>query len=153
MQKLRDLGRRQQRHRNPVMFGDYAADLYHLGIRRFPLDSRLQSLGAVMRRIFAAFAVSLMGGALQAQWLQQPTPGSPMQASVLRPVDTTRSRDTFDQHGTACAGRKDSAGGSNTLASPPRGGVSVRTLAHKPSKAAGKAFHRGVRAWNEGQSD
>jgi hypothetical protein len=36
---------------------------------------------------------------------------------------------------------------------PPRGGVSARTLAHKPSKAAAKAFDRAFRAWNKGQSD
>jgi Flp pilus assembly protein TadD len=41
----------------------------------------------------------------------------------------------------------------SNIVSPPRGGVSARTLHHKHSKAAGKAFNQGVRAWNKGQSE
>jgi tetratricopeptide (TPR) repeat protein len=37
--------------------------------------------------------------------------------------------------------------------SPSRGGVSARALAHKPSKAANRAFERAGRAWKKGQSE
>jgi tetratricopeptide (TPR) repeat protein len=35
----------------------------------------------------------------------------------------------------------------------PRGGVSARALSHKHSKPAGKAYDRGLRAWNKGQTE
>ena len=106
-----------------------------------------------MSRMFAAIAI-LMGGALQARWLQQqPLPGVPAQASAPRLPDTPHSRDTFDPDRMGCSGSKDPACGSSILVSPPRGGVSARTLAHKPSKAAVTAFKRGVRAWDKGQYD
>ena len=101
-----------------------------------------------MSRMFAAIALGLMGGALQAGWLQQPTQGIPDPWQI----DTPHSRDTFDPDVTACAGSKDPACGSNVV-SLPRGFVSARTLAHKPSKAAVQAFNRRVRAWNKGQND
>ena len=95
-----------------------------------------------------AIALGLKGEALQAQGLQQPTPGMP----EPRELDTPRSKDTFDQDAITCSG-KDTTCGSNILVRPPRGGVSARTLAHKPSKAAVEAFNRGVQAWDKGQSD
>jgi tetratricopeptide (TPR) repeat protein len=104
--------------------------------------------------MFAAIALGLMGGALQAGWLQQqPLPGVPAQASAPPPTDTLHSRNTFDPDRTDCSGSKDPACGSSILVSPPRGSVSARTLAHKPSKAAVTAFERGVRAWSKGQSE
>jgi tetratricopeptide (TPR) repeat protein len=101
-----------------------------------------------MAAILAAIALGLMEGALQAGWLQQPTPGIPDPWQI----DTPHSRDRFDPDVTACAGSKDPACGSNVV-SLPRGGVSTRTLTHKPSKAAVHAFNRGVRAWDKGQYD
>src|SRR5215831_5223319 len=101
-----------------------------------------------MSRILAAIALGLMGGALHAEWLQQPTQRIPDPWQI----DTPHSRDPFDPDGMACAGSKDPACGFN-IASLPRGGVSARTLAHKRSKAAVQAFKRGVRAWNKGESD
>jgi tetratricopeptide (TPR) repeat protein len=101
-----------------------------------------------MAAILAAIALGLMGGALQAGWLQQPTPGIPDPWQI----DTPHSRDRFDPDVTACAGSKDPASGSNVV-SLPHGGVSARTLAHKPPKAAVQAFNRGVRAWNKSQND
>jgi len=84
-----------------------------------------------------AIALGLTGGTLQAEWPQQ-TQGIP---------------DPFDQDATACRGSRDPACGPNILSSPLRGGVSARRLAHKPSKAAVKAFNQGLRAWNKGESD
>ena len=95
-----------------------------------------------------AVALGLTGGALQAEWLQQPTQEIPDSWQI----DTPHSRDTFDPDVTACAGSKDPACGSNVV-SLPRGGVSARTLAHKPSKAAVQTFNRGVRALDKGQYD
>jgi tetratricopeptide (TPR) repeat protein len=99
-----------------------------------------------MAAILAAIALGLMGGALQAGWLQQPTQGIPDPWQI----DTPHSRDRFDPDVTACAASKDPACGSNVV-SLPHGGVSARTLAHKRSKAAVQAFSRGVRAWDKGQ--
>jgi tetratricopeptide (TPR) repeat protein len=101
-----------------------------------------------MNRIFAAISLGLIDGALQAEWLQQPTPGIPDPWQI----DAPHSRDILDQDVSACAGSEDPACGSNVV-SLPRGGVSARRLAHKPSKAAVKAFNRGVRAWDKGQYD
>jgi tetratricopeptide (TPR) repeat protein len=101
-----------------------------------------------MKRIFAAITLGLLTEAYQAQGLQQPKPGIP----DPRQLDTPRSKDTLDQDAMACSG-KDPACGSNILVRPPRGGVSARTLAHKPSKAAVEAFNRGVRAWNKSEID
>jgi Flp pilus assembly protein TadD len=101
-----------------------------------------------MTRIFAAIALGLLGGTLQAQGLQQPTTGIPDPWQI----DAQHSRDPLDPDVTACAGSKDPACGSNVV-SVPRGGVSARTLAHKPSKAAVQAFNRGVRALDKGQYD
>ena len=94
-----------------------------------------------MTKIFAAIILGLMGGALQAGWLQQPTQGIPDPWQI----DTPHSRDPFDPDVMACASSKDPACGSN-IASLPRGGVSARTLAYKHSKAADKAFNQGHRA-------
>jgi len=105
-----------------------------------------------MTRILAAITLGLMGRALLAQWPAQPPPGVPAQAPDPRQIDTPHSKDTLDQDAMACPG-KDPACGSDILVRPPRGGVSARTLAHKPSKAAAKAFDRAFRAWNKGQSD
>jgi tetratricopeptide (TPR) repeat protein len=106
-----------------------------------------------MMRIFVAVVLGLMGGALQGQWLQQSAVGSPAQARDPAQIDSPHSSDPFDQDVTACSRSKDLACGSNILVSPPRGGVSAGTLAHKHSKAAVQAFNRGHRAWNKGQSE
>jgi tetratricopeptide (TPR) repeat protein len=100
-----------------------------------------------MMRIFAAIALGLMTEAHQAQGLQQPPSGTPAPGQI----DTPHSRDVFDEDAT-CPGR-DLACGSTILASPPRGGVSARTLAHQPPRAAVKAFNRAAQAWNKGQND
>ena len=105
------------------------------------------------RNAASYLTILVMSGALQAQGLQQPPPGSPMQAPDPGQLDTPHSRDPFDQDATACPGTKDPACGPNILASPPRGGISARTLAHKPSKAAVEAFNRAAQAWNKGQND
>jgi tetratricopeptide (TPR) repeat protein len=106
-----------------------------------------------MAAILAVIALGMMGGALQAQWLQQPPSAVSGQIPDPRQIDTPHSRDTFDKDKTACAGTQDMACGSNIFVSPPRGVVSARTLGHKHSKAAVQAFNRGVRAWRKGQND
>ena len=58
----------------------------------------------------------------------------------------------MNQDATACPGGGIPPCASN-IVSPPRGGVSARTLRNKPSKAAGKALKQGVRAWDKGQYD
>jgi tetratricopeptide (TPR) repeat protein len=102
-----------------------------------------------MKRIFAAIALGLMCGAHQAQGFQLPAPGTPAPGQI----DSPHSGDVFGQDATACRGSGDPACASSILASPPLGGVSARTLAHKHPKAADKAFNQGHRAWNKGQSD
>ena len=102
-----------------------------------------------MSRVFAAIALGLMCGVNQAKGLQLPTPEAPAPGQI----DTPHSGHDFDQDATACPGSTDPVCASSILASPPRGGVSARTLAHKHSKAADKAFNQGHRAWNKGQSD
>jgi hypothetical protein len=105
-----------------------------------------------MAAILAAIALGLMSGALQARWLQQPPPPVSGQIPDLWQIDTPHSRDTVNQDAVACP-----AGGSppctSNIVSPPRGGVSARVLAHKPSKAAAKALKQGVQAWDRGQYD
>src|SRR6516162_6597759 len=101
-----------------------------------------------MAAILAAIALGLMSGALQARWLQQPPP--PVSGQIPDPwqIDTPHSRDTVNQDATACPGGGIPPCASN-IVSPPRGGVSARTLRNKPSKAAGKALKQGVRAWDK----
>jgi len=103
-----------------------------------------------MAAILAAIALALMGGALQARWLPQPPPAVPGQIPEPGQIDSPRSRDVFDD---ACPGTQDPACESKVLVSPPRGGVSARTLTHKHSKAALQAFNRAHRAWKKGQSE
>src|SRR5215471_20153074 len=97
-------------------------------------------------------AVFVMSVAFLAQWLPQPSPGTPAQAPDPGQIDTPRSREIFDQDALACPGTAPECG-SKILVSPPRGGVSARTLAHKHSKAASKAFDRGSQAWKKGQAE
>jgi tetratricopeptide (TPR) repeat protein len=104
-----------------------------------------------MAAILVSIVLVLMGEAVQARWLQQPPPAVPGRIPDPGQIDTPRSRDVFDQG--ACPGTKDPACESTVLVSPPRGGVSARTLTHKHSKAALKAFNRAHRAWKKGQSD
>jgi hypothetical protein len=100
-----------------------------------------------MSGMFAAIAVGLMTEAHQAQGLQLPTPGTLASGQV----DAPYSRDVSDQEAAGCPG--DPTCAPKIFASPPSGGVSARTLAHKHSKAADKAFNQGQRAWNKRQSD
>jgi tetratricopeptide (TPR) repeat protein len=100
----------------------------------------------------AALVLGLMGGLLKAQWTQQPPTAVPGQIPDPWQIDTPHSRDVLDQDATACPGGGGPPCASN-IVSPPHGGISARTLVHKHSKAAVKAFTQGLRAWNKGQSD
>jgi len=102
--------------------------------------------------IFAAIALCLMSGSLQAQWPPQPPPGTPRPAPDTGQIDTPRSRDVFDTD-VFCPGVVGPECAPKVLDGPPHGGVSAQTLAHKPSKASNRAFERAGRAWKRGQSE
>ena len=57
-----------------------------------------------MAAVLAVIALGLMGGTLQARWLQQPPPAAPGQTPDPWRIDTPHSRDILDQDATACAG-------------------------------------------------
>jgi tetratricopeptide (TPR) repeat protein len=83
----------------------------------------------------------------------QTQPPSPPQAPESGQIDGPRSRDVFEQDAVICPGSPRPGCAPIVFVEPPHGGVSARRLAHKPPKAAAKAFDRGLKAWKKGQSE
>jgi Flp pilus assembly protein TadD len=83
----------------------------------------------------------------------QTRPPSTSQAPDPGQLDSPRSGDVFDQDAVMCPGSPRPGCAPIIFVSPPRGGVSAQGLAHKPPKAARKAFDQGLRAWKKGQSE
>ena len=105
-----------------------------------------------MTPILTAITLGLMCGSLQAQSPLQRPQGAPKQSPNPRQIDMPHSGDPFETD-PFCPGIVGPECAPTILDRPPRGGVSARTLAHKPSKAANRAFERAGRAWKKGQSE
>jgi hypothetical protein len=86
-------------------------------------------------------------------FVSQTPPPPPLQAPDPGQIDSPRSRDVFDQDAVMCPGSPRPGCAPIIFANPPRGGVSGQQLAHRPPKAARKAFDQGLRAWKKGQNE